>query len=310
MATGKILITPRSLTAGGHPALARFEQAGYEQVCCTPGQQPDEAQLLELLPGCVGYLAGVEPVSRRVLQQACELRAISRNGVGVNNIDLQAARQLGIAVLRVEGANARGVAELTIALVLSLVRHIPFSDHRLKQGQWQRRKGIELVDRTLGLVGCGHIGRLVAQMATALGMQVRGYDPVPHEALAAIPGFRYADLEQVLEEADVVSLHAPALPDGQPLLDQQRIARMKAGAYLINTARGELLDDAAVIAALDAGQLAGVAIDAYRHEPPGSDPLVLHEKTIAVPHIGAFTEESVSRAVVGAVENLIQALEN
>ncbi len=309
MAEEKILITPRSLTAGGHPALARFEEAGYELVRCTPGQQPGEEELLQLLPGCVGYLAGVERVSRRVLEHAHELRAISRNGVGVNNIDLEAARQRQIAVLRVEGANARGVAELTIALTLSLVRHIAVSDHRLKQGIWERRKGVELVDRTLGLVGCGHIGRLVAQLATALGMQVLGFDPVPHESLAAMPGFRYADLERVLGEADVVSLHAPAPPDGQPLLTRERIARMKEGAYVINTARGELWDDSAVIAALDSGKLAGVAIDAFRHEPPGSDPLVLHEKTIAVPHIGAFTEESVSRAVAGAVDNLIQALE-
>lgn len=306
--TQRILITPRSLTRSGHPALARLEAGGYEILCCTPGEQPSEAELLRLLPGCVGYLAGVEPVSARVLEEARGLKAISRNGTGINNIDLEAARRLKIAVLRADGANARGVAELTIALTLALVRHLPFSDRHLKTGQWQRCQGIEVAGRTLGLIGCGKIGQLVTEMAVALGMEVVAYDPFPNAALAATAHFRYVALEAVFDQADVLSLHCPPAADGTPIITQKRLAHMKRGAYLINTARGELLDDAAVLEALESGQLAGVAVDAFRKEPPGPDPLVQHEKVIAAPHIGAYTEESVTRAVEVAVDNLLNAL--
>jgi phosphoglycerate dehydrogenase-like enzyme len=309
MTTKKILVTPRSLTQSGHPALARLERAGFEVIRCTPGQQPDERELLRLLPGCVGYLAGVEPVSGRVLERAEGLRAISRNGSGVNNIDLDAARERNIAVLRVEGANARGVAELTLGLALALVRSLPASDRSLKRGVWQRCKGIELKGRTMGLIGCGRIGQLVAEMAIGLGMNAVGYDPVRNGRLLATEGFCYVTLDEVLARSDVISLHCPPSTDGGPLITRRRIAAMKDGAYLVNTARGELLDDEAVIAALDSEKLAGIAIDAFRKEPPGNDPLVQHEKTIAVPHIGAYTEESVTKAVEGAIDNLLNVLE-
>jgi D-3-phosphoglycerate dehydrogenase / 2-oxoglutarate reductase len=306
----KILITPRSLTLSGHPSLARLEQAGYQLVLSTPGQQPGEDELLRLLPGCVGYLAGVEPITRRVLRCASGLKAISRNGTGVDNIDLQAASERNIAVLRVEGANARGVAELAIGLMLSLVRHVPACDRSLKQAVWTRHRGIELEDRTLGVVGCGKIGQLVAEIGSALGMRVLGHDPVPSQAVRMLRRFHYVELEPLLAESDIVSLHCPPSADGQPLITGQRLAAMKDGAYLVNTARAELLDEQAVLEALDCGKLAGVAIDVFRKEPPGADPLVQHEKTIAVPHIGGYTDESIGRSVAGAVENLLAVLQD
>lgn len=306
----KILVTPRSITSGGHPALDRLTEAGYEIVLSTPGELPDEDELRRLLPRCVGHLAGVELISAGVLEAAGNLQAISRNGTGVDNIDLEAAQRLNIRVLRAEGANARGVAELAIGLTLSLVRSIPFSDQRLKAAAWERRQGIELEGREMGLIGCGKIGQLVAVTAAALGMRVAAYDPYPDDSFTPPDGFRQASLDEVFASADVVSLHCPASPDGRPLVDQPRLDTMKQGAYLVNTARGELLDDPAVLAALDSGRLSGLAMDAYRVEPPGDDPLVRHERVIAVPHIGAFTQESVTRAVETAVENLLGALED
>ena len=309
MASERILITPRSLTSARHPALEQLEQAGYQLVFCTPGRQPDEAELLRLLPGSVGYLAGVERVSARVLEAAPGLRAISRNGTGVDNIDLETASRLGIAVVRAEGANARGVAELTIGLMFALVRHVPFSDRALKAATWERRQGIEIAGRVLGLIGCGRVGQLVARMAASLGMRVVGCDPFRSPVLAQLAGFDYAELDAVLTEADVVSLHCPPPVEGRPLIDRERLAVMRPGAYLINTARGELLDDQAVLDALDSGKLAGVALDVFRREPPGADSLVQHERVIAVPHVGGYTEESVSRAVEMAVDNLLGALQ-
>lgn len=304
----KILVTPRSVTRSGHPTLQRLEAAGWEITFCTKGKMPDEAELLRLVPDCVGWLAGVEPISERVLESAKQLKAISRNGTGVDNIDQQAAKRLGIRILRAEGANAQGVAELTVGLTLALVRSIPFSDRHLKAAGWERRKGIELQGRVMGLVGCGKIGQRVAVMATGLGMRVVGHDPYPDETFAEPEDFRYASLDEVFAEADVLSLHCPPPSDGKPLVDPRRIDAMKDGVYLVNTARADLLDDPAVLDALDSGKITGVALDAYRKEPPGSDPLVQHEKVIATPHIGAFTEESVTRAVEVAVENLLEVL--
>jgi phosphoglycerate dehydrogenase-like enzyme len=145
-------------------------------------------------------------------------------------------------------------------------------------------------------------------MATGMGMRVIGHDPYPDETFAPLNGFRYASLDEVFAEADVLSLHCPPPSDGKPLVDGQRIDGMKDGVYLVNTARGDLLEDQAVLDALESGKIAGVAVDAYRNEPPGNDPLVQHEKVIATPHIGAFTEESVTRAVEVAVDNLLEVL--
>jgi phosphoglycerate dehydrogenase-like enzyme len=316
----KVLVTPRSVTRGevgsttssplrgGHPALQRLRDAGYEVVFCTPGIQPGEDELMSLLPGCVGYLAGVEPIPARVLDSAKDLRAISRNGTGTDSIDLDAAARLGISVLRAEGANARGVAELTIGLVLGLARSIPFSDANLKRGSWERRKGIEVQGKTLGLIGCGRIGRLVAEMALAMGMTVVAFDPCADDSFRPGDRFRYGDLGAVLSESDVISLHCPAGADGRPVIDAGAIQKMKRGVYLVNTARGGLLDGDAVLDALSRGRIAGVAVDAYVKEPPGDDPLVRHSRVIATPHTGAYTDESVDRAVEQAVDNLLVAL--
>ena len=306
--SGTILITPRSLTAAGHPALARLQDAGYELVFTTPGQQPTPAELLQVLPGCVGYLAGVEEVDAQVMEAAPGLRVISRNGVGTNNLDLAAARRLGITVCTTPGANARGVAELAMAHLLALARWVPFSDHALKAGGWQRRKGMEVCGKTLGLIGCGHVGRLVARFALGMDMKVLAHDVMPDATFAPSPEFRFAPLADVLRQSDVISLHCPALGDGRALIDAAALATMKQGVFLINTARADLIDAAALTAALQSGQVAGAAMDVFRSEPPTGDPLVACDRVVATPHIGGFTEQSVDRAVDMAVDNLLQAL--
>ena len=305
---GRILITPRSVTRQGHPALQRLQQAGYELVFSSPGKQPGEDELIRSLPGCVGYLAGVETISARVLERAEALRVISRNGVGVDNIDAAAARRLGIVVRAAIGANSRGVAELTLTLMLSLARWVPFGDQGIKAGRWERRLGMELIGKTLGLIGCGHVGKLVAELALGFGMEILAYEVMPDQGFAQRAHFRYAALEDVLEQSDVVSLHCPASPDGRPLLDRAAIGRMNKGVLLINTARSDLIDGAALTAALASGQIAGAALDVFKLEPPLGDPLIASDRVIATPHIGGYTEESVDRAVETAVDNLLAEL--
>jgi D-3-phosphoglycerate dehydrogenase len=304
----KILLTPRSVTRQGHPSLARLEEAGFELVLSRPGETPQEDDLIGLLPGCVGWIAGVETVSARVLQSAPDLRVISRNGTGADTIDLAAAGRLGIKVLRAEGANARGVAELTMALMLALARSIPATDRSLKAGRWERHKGFELEGKTLGLIGCGTIGRLVTGFAAALGMRVLAYDPVPAWADAPA-GFQYAGLADVFRQSDILSLHCPPPPDG-PLLDAVTLASLKKGVCLINTARAGLLDTEATLAALASGHVAGVALDVFEPEPPSDRRLLEHPRVIATPHIGGFTPESIDRAMNQAVDNLLEALQN
>ena len=304
----KILVTPRSVTKNGHPSLNALTDAGYEVIFSSPGQFPTEAELLTLLPGCVGYLAGVETISARVLQCAADLKVISRNGTGVDSVDVEAAQACGIQVCRAQGANARGVAELTFAHILAAVRGLSFSDSQMKSEQWTRRKGIELEGRTLGLVGCGKIGQLVTGFALAFGMQVKAYDPYPNPEFAPEGDFFYAILDEILSDADIISLHCPAQADGTPLINARTIAQMKKGVHIVNTARGNLMDAQAVLDALDTGHVAGVTLDAFESEPPQDWGLAKHTQVIASPHIGGFTQESVDRAMCAAVQNMLSIL--
>jgi len=302
----KILVTPRSLTKGGDPALDLLTREGFEIVFSTPGTMPPEDELIQLLPGCVGYLAGVEPITAAVLESAADLKVISRNGTGINTIDLEAAQRLNIEILRAEGANARGVAELTLGTILGLIRSIPFSDAIMKRNQWERRKGLELQERTLGLIGCGKIGQLVCRLAMAFGMQVQAYDAYPDSNFAPGPGFQFAELDAVLENSDIISFHCPEQPDGQPILDHERLSRVKPGVFVVNTARASLIEEAAILEALENGRVAGVALDVFDREPPDASPLLSDDRVIVTPHIGGFTAESVARATLAAVKNLLK----
>jgi D-3-phosphoglycerate dehydrogenase / 2-oxoglutarate reductase len=305
----RILVTPRSLTRDGHPALERLVEAGYDVVTSTPGIQPNEEELATVLKGCVGYLAGVEPITGKVLEAAPALRVISRNGTGIDNIDQKATTKRNIRICRAIGANARGVAELTIGLILALARSIPFSDAQLKKRAWERRKGFEIEGKTLGLIGCGKIGSMVANMSHALGMIPVAYDPYLSNIGGHITVPRSMALNELFPIADVISLHCPSQPGKQPIIDADALAKMKQGVFLINTARADLIDETAVLEGLESGQVAGLAVDVYREEPPMNLQLVSHSRVIATPHIGGFTNESVDRATCEAVDNLLEALE-
>jgi D-3-phosphoglycerate dehydrogenase len=263
-------------------------------------------ELRTFLPGCVGYLAGVEPIPGDVLALCPNLKVISRNGVGVDNVDLAAAQRLGIVVQKAAGANSRGVAELTIALMLAGLRSVPWSDRQIKDGGWARREGIEVRGRTLGVIGCGQIGKYVVEMALGLGMAARAYDLYPDETFQPAGDFAYVTLPELLAVADVISLHAP--PSSRPIVDATALAQMKRGAYLINTARAALVDEQAILQALEDGRLRGFATDVFDREPPEMTALLRHERVITTPHAGGLTEESIERATQAAVANLLNVL--
>jgi D-3-phosphoglycerate dehydrogenase len=302
-----VAVTPRSLSKDGHPSLERITQAGYEVVFPSPGATPTLEEQLAVVPTCVGYLAGVEPVTAELLLACPDLRVISRNGVGVDSIDLVTAERCGVAVVNAPSANSQGVAELTITLMLASVRAVAWSDTGLKAGEWRRRQGFEIAGRTLGLVGCGNIGRRVAGMAIGLGMTVVGVDSYRHPDLLDLAGFTFTDMEHLLSAADVVSLHCP--PADRPVIGAPELRGMRAHVHLINTARAGLVDDGAVLAALDDGHLAGFATDVFTEEPPPRTSLIEHPRVTVTPHVGGYTRESVDRATTDAVVNLLGVLE-
>ncbi|WP_211241422.1 NAD(P)-dependent oxidoreductase [Pseudonocardia spinosispora] len=301
-------MTPRSLTQAGLENVAELQPlraAGFELVSGPVGRQPSADELRDLLPGCVGWLAGVEQITAEVLDRADELEVISRNGTGTDAIDLDTALRRGIRVERTPGANARGVAELALALALALLREVPRSAHALKHGGWQRWQGRELADCRVGVVGLGAIGSKVAELFTTLGAQVVGHDPYPPEN----PPVPLRELTDLLATSDVISLHAPPPPDGKPLLDETKLALLPPGALVINTARAGLVDEAAILDALDTAKLGGYAVDAFETEPPEPSALLRHDRVLATPHIGGYTGASVRRATEQAVANLLAVLD-
>ena len=306
----RILVTPRSVTSEGHPALERLTRAGFEIVMPPAGKMPAASDLKQLLPGCVGWLAGVEPITDDVLSAASDLRIISRNGTGIDAIDLESARRRGIEIRRADGANARGVAELAIGMILALARSLPFSDAAIKAGGWSRRKGFELEGKTLGVVGCGKIGRIVAALARGLGMQVVGHDPFAEQSDQSLdaPLVHLVYLDEVFALSHVITLHCPPPADGRPLVDARRLGLAKPGVVIVNTARHELVDIPALVAAIERGHVAGAALDVFDAEPPIERSHLASDRILATPHIGGFTDESVDRAVDVAVTNLLEAL--
>lgn len=305
---GKIMVTPRSASAGGHPALQKLTDAGYELIFPSPGKVPTLDQQLSHIQGCVGYLAGVETIGPELLDQATDLRVISRNGTGADAIDIAYAESKSIQVLRAPAANAQGVAELALAFMFAAARHLPFAIASIAAGEWGRQQGIELNGKTLGLVGCGQIGQRVARVAISIGMDVIAFDAYPAEGFKPGENFRFTSFEDVISQSDFVSLHCP--PAEQPVINASSIQQMKRGAILINTARASLVDEEQVILALDNGKIACYAADVFDPEPPGITPLTRHPHFMGTAHIGGFTAESVDRAMHAAADNLLQALES
>jgi len=302
----KVYIGSRTLTLNVHPALRRLQNAGLELVFGPPGKRPSEEDQLKILPECLAYLAGTETISEKVLRSSKKLKVISRNGVGINNIDLKIAQELGIEVTITPGSNAQGVAELAITLMLTAIRSVPAQNNDLKSGKWNRIKGIEIDNKTLGVLGVGNIGKRVINMALGLGMKVLGYDLYPDRSFNPSDDYKFVDLQEILSSSDIISLHIP--PGDKPTINKEAISMMKDGVYIINTARAEVVDELEIVDALNRDKIQVYATDVYKKEPPEVDDLLSHSRTICTPHIGAYTEESINRAVEAAVDNILRVL--
>jgi D-3-phosphoglycerate dehydrogenase len=279
---GKILVSDPLAEAG-----VAILRRGAE-VDVRTGLAPDE--LRRILPGYAALIVRSETkVTAEVLAAGPALRVVTRAGVGTDNIDVPAATERGIVVLNTPGPNTIAAAEHTLALTLALLRHVPRADASLRAGRWERKAfvGRELARKTLGVLGLGRIGREVALRARAFGMELLVYDPYVGPAAAEAVGARAVGLDDLLARADIVTLHLPLLPETAGLLGARELARMKRGAYLVNCARGGLVDEAALAEALASGALAGAALDVFEREPPTGSPLLGLPNVVVTPHLAA-----------------------
>lgn len=243
---------------------------------------------------------GRTKVTRSLLGSTARLKVVGRSGVGVDNIDLTAAREFGIAVVNAPVSTSLAVAELAVGMLLALARRIPYADRTIKAGVWAKKElsGIELNGKTLGVIGVGNIGAAVAVRAGALGMDVIGYDPLlPAEEIAR-RGARPVGIDDLYASADFITIHIPLTAGSRGWINAAVLAQMKPGVQIVCTARGGIIDEEALLAALNSGHVAGAALDVFSQEPPGLTDLVSHPNVIATPHIGAQTEEAQARAAV------------
>lgn len=307
----RVLITPTSLKETTKlPAMTRLKDEASELIF-NPYQRPmTEEELILHLTGCDGLIAGLDPITAKVLGATSSLKVISRYGAGVDRVDIEAATQKGIKVTNTPGVNAQAVAELTLALMFSVARSVPLADRQVKSGKWPRHNGIELKGKILGLIGLGAIGRAVAAMARGINMSVIAYDPALDIEWCKEHHISVVSLEELFEQADVISLHVPHNEATHHLVNSKAIAKMKESAILINTSRGGLIDDDAIYEALLHNHIRGLALDAYGKEPPEITPLLLLDNVITTPHTGAHTDEAREGMATLAINNCLDVLNN
>jgi len=306
----KILITPKSFFRARDKADEIFSQFDLDIVENNTGKTLTKQQMIELCSDVDGVIVGLDPMDEEVLRNAKNLKAISKYGVGLDNINLKVAEELGIKVRKAEGTNTRSVAELTIGLFFALSRSIPKTVADVKDGRWDRTIGTEVGAKIVGIIGFGAIGREVARMAYGLNMEIMAYDPYFSDAeLTKAMNVKMTNIDEILEKADFITLHLPLNEETNKIINSKTLSKMKQTAYLVNTARGELVDEDALYNALKNGIIAGAAQDVFSQEPPDKqNKLVALDNFILTPHIGAYTKEATERMVITSAKNLIEML--
>ncbi len=300
----KVLVPEKLADAGIELLEQEFE------VDVQLGLGPEE--LLEKIGAYDGLIIrSATRVTAEVIERADNLKAIGRAGIGVDNIDIEAATKRGIIVANAPESNTVAAAEHTLGLMLAAARHIPAADTSLRGGEWKRSafKGVEVAEKTLGLIGLGHVGALVARGALGMGMRVLAYDPyVSEDRMRSMNVQRAETTDEVFENSDFISLHVPRTPQTMGLVNEDTLGRMKPTAYLINVARGGIVDETALYNALKGGEIAGAALDVFVEEPTTDSPIFTLPNVVVTPHLGASTAEAQDRAGITAAEQVATAL--
>ncbi|MDQ7840874.1 MAG: phosphoglycerate dehydrogenase [bacterium] len=304
----KVLISAPGFGRTGDEAIGLLREAGCEII-----PNPTDTTLTEeVLVGLVGdadaVIAGMELITERVLGAAPRLKIVARRGVGYETVDLDAATRRGVPVTITAGALTDAVADHTMALLLAVSRRIPSLDRSVKAGKWDRVPAVDVGGKTLGILGFGSIGRAVARRAAGFGMRLLAHDALPDEATAATFGVTLTDMDTLLAESDFVTIHVPLTPQTRGMIGEAALRRMKPGAYLINTSRGAVLDEAALVSALREGHLAGAGLDVFQDEPLRGLSLAGLDQVVATPHVASHTAETLARMERSCAEAVLAAL--
>lgn len=311
MSNNRILITSSSLNP---KAIEVLEQRGYKATFVPPYTEPDELVKLVKETDPVGILVRLGRINEEVINAASSLKVLSKFGVGVDNIDLEAATRRGIPVLNAFGANAKSVAEHAVTLMMATIKKSLLLDSSLRKGKWIKTQhlSMEVSGKTLGIVGLGQIGRCVVKMAKGLELTVHAYDPYLDDSVFEEHGvIRQQTLDGLLESSDIVSMHCPLNEETAQMINDTSIGQMKQGAVVINTARGGVVDEAALERALLSGKVSAAGLDVFAVEPPPADhPFWNMDNVVVSPHVGTSTAEADIRVSVAAVMGIIQTVEN
>ena len=267
-----------------------------------------DEELISILSQADGFIVGARKITAGMMADS-RLKVISMHGVGTDHIDLEAAKKHNVIIANCPGANANSVADLTVGLMLALARNIPQASQAVKNGEWGRYAGVEIWSKTLSLFGFGAIGRAVARRAAGFSMSILVYDPFVSQADVEKSGGRICTLDHLFREADFLSLHAPLTSETKYIINHQALIQMKPSAFLLNMARGGLVDESALYEALKQNVIAGAALDAFAREPPIANPLLNLSNVVATPHMGAHSREATTNASIMAARNVVQALQ-
>lgn len=302
----KVLITATSFSEVTREPEDRLLEAGYEIAHNPYGRPMTAEELAPLLEGVDGCAAGVDDFSAAAFARADRLKVVARHGAGIDQVDIAECTRRGIVVANLPGANAEAVADMTLALMLAVARHIPEGDRTTKAGQWVNTYGVDLFRATVGILGLGRIGKGVARRCRGFDARVLAYDPYFDQAFAAEHGVERADsLEQVMKEADFVCLHMPVTDETRRIIDGEKIGLMKRTAILVNTARGALVDEDALADALEKGRISGAGLDVYAAEPPTNSRLLNCERAVTMPHVSSNTPGALLAMGNGVVDAIM-----
>lgn len=304
----KVLTTPRSYGKDDPAVFTMLEQAGLEVVRNETGGILDKEMMKRLLSDCEGVIVGVDPLDAEVMAAAPKLRSIAKYGVGLDNIDLEAAEARGIKVSRTVGANSEAVADYAMTLILCVARRAVAIDARCRKGDWKKITTRDVTGGTLGLLGLGAIGKNVALRAQGFGMTVMAHDPFWDDEFASAHHIIRTTPEEIYAKADVISLHLPLMEETKGFIGAKEIAQMKPDAILINTARGGLIDEPALLDALETGRIYGAGIDTFAQEPPADPRWFALENVVLGSHCAASTVGAARNMGRMATENLIRDL--
>lgn len=285
--------------------------SSYDEIETKAVGTLDPRELEELIDGFDAVIVrSPTKLTREIIAAGTRLKFIGRAGVGTDNIDVEAAAERGIAVMNAPGGNTVSTAEHTVGMILALARRISEADRSVRAEKWERKalRGVELEGKTLGVIGFGRVGREVARRMLAFSMTVLACDPFVVESEASGAGVRLVELEELIGRSDIITVHVALTPDTKSLIGAKEIEAMKNGVFLVNCARGGIIDETAVREALDNGKVAGIAFDVFSSEPPGRSPLFDHPRSVFTPHLGAATPEAQVRVAVQIAEAIGNAL--